>query len=112
MLAPDRVRVTWTVHDIVAEYQAADLFPAPMPASSGMKNQLLEAMLTVGRCIPGAVNGFDEVPPCVLVGDQDSEMARPRRMLLPDKGLRRRTGKAGRDHAVRCLAELLHPQSK
>jgi glycosyltransferase involved in cell wall biosynthesis len=100
--ADRRVCVTGEVHNIVAEYQAADIFVAPLPPSAGMKNKVLEAMACGLPVIasPSAISGFDGVPPGVFVGETDSEMAELTRTLLEDEALRHRAGEAGRRHIL------------
>ncbi len=116
-----RVCVTGEVHDIVAEYRAADIFLAPISFSYGMKTKVLEAMACGLPVVasPGAASGFDGTPPGVLVGNTDQELAALTIALLRDAGLRRATGAAGRRHVLghhrwidrtRRLAGLLRTQ--
>ena len=97
-----RVHVTGKVHDIAAEYRAADIFLAPMPPSSGMKNKLLEAMACGLPVVatPEACGGFDGIPPGVLTGSSDEALAALVTKLLEDPEFRHETGEAGRQYVV------------
>jgi glycosyltransferase involved in cell wall biosynthesis len=102
-LARDRVIVTGEVHDIAAEYRAADIFVAPMPPSAGMKNKILEAMACGLPVVasPDAAIGFGVVPPGVLIGDTDAKIAEHIGNLLENRSLRYELGAAAREFVLR-----------
>jgi glycosyltransferase involved in cell wall biosynthesis len=89
-----RIVVTGTVRDIIEEYQAADIFIAPMISGSGMKIKILEAM-SCGLPIvatPQCVNAFPEIPEGVLVGDTADQIVSIIKRLVSDEADRKQLG--------------------
>lgn len=96
--ADNRIVVTGTVHDMVAEYQAADIFVAPMISGSGIQIKILQAMscglpvITTSMC----VKAFPETPEGILTGNNVDQIVDMIMRLISDETERRELGHKGR----------------
>jgi glycosyltransferase involved in cell wall biosynthesis len=96
--ADDRIVVIGTVRDMVAEYQAADIFIAPMISGSGIQNKILQAMscglpvVTTSVC----VKAFPETPEGILTGNNVGQIVNMIERLISDETERRELGHKGR----------------
>ncbi|MEK7211201.1 MAG: glycosyltransferase family 4 protein, partial [Patescibacteria group bacterium] len=96
--ADDRIIVTGTVQDMVAEYQAADVFIAPMISGAGIQNKILQA-LSCGLPVVATsmcVDAFPETPDGVLSGDTADQIANLVEKLIENQTDRKQLGGRGR----------------
>lgn len=94
----DRIVVTGTVPDMVPEYQAADIFVAPMISAAGIKIKILQAMACGLPVIatPMCVKAFPKTPDGILTGDSTDQIINRIERLVCDKTERRELGHKGR----------------
>jgi glycosyltransferase involved in cell wall biosynthesis len=96
--ADDRIVVTGTVRDMAAEYQAADIFVAPMISAAGIKIKILQAMSCGLPVIatPMCVKAFPETPDGILTGDTTDQITNIIERLISNEAERRELGRKGR----------------
>ncbi len=96
--ADDRIIVTGTVRDMVREYQAADIFVAPMISAAGIKIKILQAMscglpvIATTMC----VKAFPETPDGILAGDTVDQIVNIIERLISNEAERQELGCRGR----------------
>ena len=96
--ADDRIVVTGTVRDMAAEYQAADIFVAPMISAAGIKIKILQAMSCGLPVIatPMCVKAFPETPEGILTGDNVDQIVNMIERLISNETERKKLGSKGR----------------
>jgi len=94
----DRIVVTGTVCNMVPEYQAADIFIAPMISGSGIQNKILQALACGLPVIatPMCVEAYTEKPAGILVGDNTDQIVNMIERLMGNETERRELGHQGR----------------
>ena len=94
----DRIIVTGTVRDMVAEYQAGDIFVAPMISAAGIKIKILQA-LSCGLPVvatPMCVKAFPETPDGILTGETTDQIINLIERLIINEAERKQLGHRGR----------------
>ena len=96
--AGDRIVVTGTVRDMVAEYQSADIFIAPMISASGIQIKILQAMSCGLPVIatPMCLKAFPETPEGILTGDNVDQIVNIIERLIGNETERKQLGCKGR----------------
>lgn len=96
--ADDRIVVTGTVRDMVAEYQGADIFVAPMISAAGIKIKILQAMSCGLPVIatPMCIKAFPGTPEGILTGDNVDQIVNMIDRLISNETERKQLGFKGR----------------